>query len=199
MSKLIVLLIAFLLGSIPFGLLVGRYLKGIDIRKYGSGNIGTTNAFRILGPKGGMMVLTGDILKGVVAVLLGRSYGGEVLAILAGLAAIAGHNWSIFLGFKGGRGVATGAGVILGLIPSVTLSLVVVWVVTLLLTRYVSLASIVAAVCTPLFMWIFTHSWAYLLFGFAAGAFVIYRHRPNIQRLRKGTEPRIGEGRTRLK
>lgn len=198
MTTFIILLVGFLLGSIPFGLLAGKYLKGIDIRKYGSGNIGTTNAFRILGPQGGAMVLAGDILKGVFAVLLGRAFGGDGLAVMAGLAAVAGHNWSIFLNFKGGRGVATGAGVILALVPGVVLSLLVIWAAVLLLTRYVSLASIVAAFLTPFFMWAFTHSWTYLLFGLLAAAFVIYKHQPNIKRLRDGTEPRIGEGRARF-
>lgn len=193
MKVLFVLAASYLLGSIPWGYLVGVWWKGLDIRRYGSGNIGTTNAFRILGPGPGIVVLLGDILKGTLAVLLAKSVGGELLAVTAGLAAIAGHSWSIFLGFRGGRGVATGAGVILGLVPLAIPILFLLWAVTILITRYVSLGSITAAVAAPVVMGWVGHSWLMALLGLLAGAAVIIRHQPNLERLRRGTEPRIGE------
>jgi len=190
---ILVLALSYLLGAIPVGYLVGRYTQGIDIRRYGSRNIGTTNAFRILGTGPGFLVLGGDVLKGLVAVLIGRMGGGTGLALLSGLAAMAGHNWSIFLGFQGGRGVATAAGVILALVPDVVLAALAVWVVVVVLTRYVSLGSIFAAESVPLFMLYFGKAWTHVLFGLVAAALIIYRHRPNIRRLLAGTEFKIGD------
>ncbi|MDH7480170.1 MAG: glycerol-3-phosphate acyltransferase, partial [Syntrophomonadaceae bacterium] len=158
MKVVFVLTASYLLGSIPWGYLVGVWWKGLDIRRYGSGNIGTTNAFRILGPGPGTVVLLGDILKGTLAVLLAKSIGSELLAVAAGLAAIAGHSWSIFLGFRGGRGVATGAGVILGLVPLAIPVLFLLWAGTILVTRYVSVGSITAAVAAPVVMGWVGHS-----------------------------------------
>jgi glycerol-3-phosphate acyltransferase PlsY len=187
------ILVGYLIGSIPCGYLIGRYGKGIDIRLYGSGNIGTTNAFRILGPQWGALVFVGDFLKGALAVLLAQMLaGGLIIPILTGLAVIAGHNWSIFLGFRGGRGVATAGGVILALAPIATLVLAIIFFLTLLITRYVSLSSVTTAVAAPFVMGWFGHSWGLALFGLIAAAFVIYRHLPNLKRLRNGTEPRIG-------
>lgn len=193
MKVVFVLTASYLLGSIPWGYLVGVWWKGLDIRRYGSGNIGTTNAFRILGPGPGTVVLLGDILKGTLAVLLAKSIGSELLAVAAGLAAIAGHSWSIFLGFRGGRGVATGAGVILGLVPLAIPVLFLLWAGTILVTRYVSVGSITAAVAAPVVMGWVGHSWLMALLGLLAGAAVIIRHQPNLERLRRGVEPRIGE------
>jgi len=194
MKVLLVLLLSYLLGSIPWAYLVGRWYGGIDLRRYGSGNTGATNAFRILGPKAGFMVLAGDVLKGVLAVALARLAGGsEYLAAAAGLAAIAGHSWSVFLGFRGGRGVATAAGVILALAPLGVLVLLVVWLLVVFATRYVSLGSITVAAIAPFVLGWTAHSWLMAGFGLAAGGLVIYRHWPNIIRLRKGIEPRIGE------
>jgi acyl-phosphate glycerol 3-phosphate acyltransferase len=127
-------ILGYVLGSVPIGFLVARYWGHIDIRHYGSGNIGTTNVFRTLGFYPGSIVLIGDIGKGVIAVLLGKWLGGEQAALLAGLAAILGHSWSIFLSFKGGRGVATGAGVFLALTPKVILIAALIWILVIAIT-----------------------------------------------------------------
>lgn len=188
-----VLCTAYLLGSIPSGLLVGRYLcHGIDIRAYGSGNIGATNAFRVLGPWAGLLVLVADVAKGMLAVYLAFIFLNTPLAaVLSGAAAIAGHTWPVFLSFKGGRGVATGLGVIIMLVPKVTLVVFCVWLAIVLVTRYVSLASIVGAALTPLLMWFWHAPLSYLYFVTIAAAFVIYRHLPNIQRLWRGEELKL--------
>ncbi len=187
------ILVGYLIGSIPCGYLIGRYGKGIDIRRYGSGNIGTTNAFRILGPQWGVLVFLGDFFKGVLAVLIAQALTeGLIFPILSGLAVVAGHNWPLFLGFRGGRGVATAGGVILALAPAATLVLAIILFLTLFITRYVSVSSMTAAVCAPFVMGWFGHSWGMALFGLIVGAFVFYRHLPNLKRLRQGTEPRIG-------
>lgn len=186
-------IIGYFIGSIPIGYLVVRKLYNIDIRRYGSGNIGFTNVFRTAGWGPGIIVLVGDILKGVIAVLLGRWLGGETAGMLGGLAAIAGHNWSLFLKFSGGRGVATGAGVFLALAPKVIGIAALIWLITIALTRYVSLGSILGAVSVPILILIFHESWLLFIFGLLAAVFVIYRHRPNIKRLLNGTEYKFGE------
>lgn len=186
-------IIGYFIGSIPIGYLVVRKLYNIDIRRYGSGNIGFTNVFRTAGWGPGIIVLVGDILKGVIAVLLGRWLGGETAGMLGGLAAIAGHNWSLFLKFSGGRGVATGAGVFLALAPKVIGIAALIWLITIALTRYVSLGSILGAVSVPILILIFHESWLLFIFGLLAPVFVIYRHRPNIKRLLNGTEYKFGE------
>ncbi|HHW07363.1 MAG TPA: glycerol-3-phosphate 1-O-acyltransferase PlsY [Clostridia bacterium] len=186
-------IIGYFIGSIPIGYLVVRKLYNIDIRRYGSGNIGFTNVFRTAGWGPGIIVLVGDILKGVIAVLVGRWLGGETAGMLGGLAAIAGHNWSLFLKFSGGRGVATGAGVFLALAPKVIGIAALIWLITIALTRYVSLGSILGAVSVPILILIFHESWLLFIFGLLAAVFVIYRHRPNIKRLLNGTEYKFGE------
>lgn len=193
------LLVSYLLGSIPVGYVVGRWVKGIDIRRYGSGNVGATNAFRTMGTGPGLAVLLGDAAKGLLAVLLGKAVGGPPLAILSGLAVMAGHSWSAFLRFQGGRGVATGAGALVAMAPKVVLTAFIIWTLTVLLSRYVSLGSILAAASLPLLMLYFREPWYYVLFGFLAAALVIYRHRPNIRRLLAGTEYKLGERVKRLK
>lgn len=196
MTLAVVLCAAYLLGAVPSGLLVGRYLcQGVDIRTQGSGNIGATNAFRVLGPVPGLVVLVADVAKGVLAVYLALHYLTTPLAVvLSGAAAIAGHTWPVFLRFKGGRGVAVGLGVIAMLVPRVTLVVFVVWLIIVLTTRYVSLASIVGAALTPLLMWLWQAPAAYLYFVAIAAAFVIYRHVPNIKRLWRGEELKLQLG-----
>lgn len=186
-------LISYLIGSIPIGYLVVAKWHGLDIRKYGSGNIGFTNVFRIVGFGPGLIVLVGDIAKGVIAVLLSKQLGGELTAMLGGLAAIAGHNWSLFLGFSGGRGVATGAGVFFALAPKAISLSALIWIVTIALTRYVSLGSILGSIALPILIIVFYDSWLLFVFGLLAAAFVVYRHRPNIKRLLNGTEYKFGD------
>lgn len=193
MNLVLALILGYLIGSIPIGFLVAAKWFKIDIRHHGSGNIGFTNVFRIVGFYPGLVVLIGDIAKGSIAVLLGIWLGGEIAGMLGGLASIAGHNWSLFLGFSGGRGVATGAGVFLALAPKVILIAALIWVATIGITRYVSLGSILGAISVPILMIVFRESWLLFIFGILAAAFVIYRHRPNIKKLLSGTEYKFGE------
>lgn len=193
MDYLIIIALSYLLGSIPNGLIIGKVTKGIDLRHFGSKNIGATNAFRVLGPWPAFWVFVTDALKGVAGVYLGQYImPGVAWALLAGgIAAIAGHNCSLFLGFKGGRGVATGLGVIAMLVPKETAIVFFIWAVIVYLTRYVSLASIVAAALVPISMWFMGEKIEFLYFGILAAAFIIIRHKPNIERLLKGEELKI--------
>lgn len=191
MLILVIVLISYLLGSVPVGFIVGK-TKGIDIRKHGSGNIGTTNAFRVMG-KAGIIVLAGDVAKGILAVLLGKYFGGPVVGLISGLAAMAGHNWSIFLKFNGGRGVATAAGVLIALAPPVMVLALSIWGITVFITRYVSLGSILGAGPVPILLWAFDKHWSYIIFGVVVAVLIIYRHCPNLKRLLDGTEYKWGE------
>jgi glycerol-3-phosphate acyltransferase PlsY len=197
MNLILIALGAFLLGSIPTGYLVAR-AKGVDIRKHGSGNIGATNVFRTLGKPLGIFVFLVDALKGFAAVWLGSHYGAgsEWAGIIAAVTAIAGHNYTPWLGFKGGKGIATSAGVLLALMPWAVLAIAVVWVLVFKISRYVSLASICAAAALPVavgLLWFVGcgGNGPLLAFSLAISALAIWRHRTNIQRLRAGTESRF--------
>ena len=188
------LVCAYLAGSIPFGIVVGRGLFGVDPRTVGSGNIGAANAMRALGPTGAALVLLGDVIKGVVPTALATywlGYGHWGVAA-AGLATIVGHNWSIFLGFRGGKGVATGLGVLVVLSWQATVVFAIVWLVTVALTRYSSLASILASAAVPVSLIVLHAPVPYQIYAFIALAFVLWRHAANISRLVAGTELRIG-------
>ena len=193
MAVYAVFILAYFLGAIPFAYLAGR-LKQIDVRKQGSGNIGTTNAFRLLGVKLGIAVLLGDILKGVLAAGLTYHYFGPWGGIIGGLMAMAGHSWNPFFGFRpSGKGVATGCGIILVLMPKVALLAALIFVVIAYTTRYVSLGSLTAAVAVAISVFIFPEPAPYRIFGLIAAAGIIIRHRTNIQRLLQGTENRFGQ------
>jgi len=193
---------SYLLGSIPTGFLLAK-AKGIDIRTVGSGNIGATNVFRYLGVPAGVFVLLVDALKGWIAVVvLGRLiwnafHGGvdpqvrEWVSIIAGVSAILGHNFTCWLHFKGGKGIATSAGVLIALVPWSLLVIFIVWVIVFALTRYVSLASICASATLPFAAWLTKESFTMICITTAMSALAIYKHRLNIQRLLKGTESRI--------
>jgi glycerol-3-phosphate acyltransferase PlsY len=188
---------AFLLGSIPTGYLVAR-AKGVDIRKHGSGNIGATNVFRTLGKPLGVLVFLIDALKGFGAVWLANHFGEACpwTGIVAAVAAIAGHNYTPWLGFKGGKGIATSAGVLLALMPWAVLVIAIVWFAVFKISRYVSLASICAAAALPVAvgaLWYAGFGGNGPLLGFALiiSALAIWRHRSNIERLRAGTESRF--------
>ena len=187
---------SYLLGSIPTGYVAGR-LRGIDIRKVGSGNIGATNVLRILGRRAGITVLLLDALKGFAACrwipLIVAASPSEDLRIVAGLAAILGHNYTCWLRFKGGKGIATSAGVLLGWLPWGFAMVLAVWLVVFLTSRYVSLASIAAAAALPVAAWITSGSYRMLAVGALVGGLAIYKHRSNIQRLLNGTENRFGK------
>lgn len=230
-------LLAFLLGSIPFGLFIAR-ARGIDIRQHGSGNIGATNVFRIVGKKYGLSCLFLDLLKGFVPVVIalnlvhiaGRGIPvplaflwpfavelgadnqlkGQLVHVISALAAVLGHNYSPWIGFKGGKGIATSAGVLLGLMPAGVVVLLVIFILTLVVTRYVAVASMVGAVSLP----ILTHlgarfhknaeglslweagMWNKPLFALSVliAAMAVWKHRTNIRRLREGTESRFSWG-----
>lgn len=192
---LLALLLSYLLGSIPNGLWLCRALWHVDLRQHGSHNIGATNAWRTLGKGPGFLVFFLDMLKGLLAVWLGEMLVGTPLVmILCGVLAIVGHSLSLFLRFHGGKGVATGLGVILMLMPKVTVIVFLVWLLLVLATRYVSLGSIVAAALVPVLALVFGYPALYVAFGVLAAAFIIVRHRSNITRLLNGTENRISAG-----
>ncbi len=211
----IVLLLAasYLLGAVPFGVIVSTKIKGVDIRQVGSGNIGTANAIRALGPFWGGAVFLGDALKGVLPVLAAKYLcstmpaaipkGMEALIIvLAGLIAIIGHNFPIYLGFKGGKGVATSFGVFLALNPLAALSGLGIWILTVLTTKLASLGSLLASLALPIFMYIFKAPIEFMIFGVIATIFVFWMHRANIGRLVRGEERKItdkAEGEQKIK
>lgn len=186
--------LAYFMGSLPNGVVIGKRVKGIDIRDHGSGNSGATNAYRVLGPKYGIMVLIADVLKGFIPVMLADMAGIRGIAlILIGIVAIVGHSLSLFLNFKGGKGVATSLGVFLYLVPQVMLVVVAAFILVVYTTRYISLASIVGAALLPiltLFMPIREgiDRPSIFIISLLMGLFVIYRHRSNITRLLNGTE-----------
>ncbi|QPJ60427.1 MAG: glycerol-3-phosphate 1-O-acyltransferase PlsY [Candidatus Nitronauta litoralis] len=192
MNLLIILcLTAYLLGSIPFGVIFAR-LNKVDLRKHGSGNIGATNVARTLGKKLGVLTLVGDALKGVAAVALADALQTNPVHIaIAGLLAFLGHLFPVFLKFRGGKGVATGLGIFLYLMPIPTLASMAVFGVSLWMWNFVSLSSIVAAATIPLLAFFFSMEQAYAALASVVAVLVIIRHHANISRLMKGTENRF--------
>jgi acyl phosphate:glycerol-3-phosphate acyltransferase len=228
-------LLAFLLGSIPFGLIIARS-RGIDIRAQGSGNIGATNVLRVMGKKFGIPCLLLDMLKGVIPTMLAitlirfhgqatgmaiapllphthvfpqdQQFTAQLLVVICGLLAILGHNYSPWVGFKGGKGIATSAGVLIAMMPAAIVILLGVWLLVFLVSRYVSLASVTAAAVLPLItLWGSWHhgriqdgTWNKPLFAFTIviAVLAIWKHRSNIQRLREGTENRFERKRARI-
>lgn len=189
-------IVGFLFGSIPSGLIVGKLVYDIDIREHGSKNIGTTNIFRTLGGKSAFIVLLADLLKGVIAILIiNYIYPNNlIISVLAGTSAFLGHNYSIFLGFKGGKGVATGLGILLYFMPKLCIIVILIWGVIVFLTKYVSLASIIAAFSVPFLAWYMNYKFPLVLFGVFASIFIIIRHKSNILRLLNGNESKIKKG-----
>jgi acyl phosphate:glycerol-3-phosphate acyltransferase len=198
-------LLAYLLGSIPTGYVMAK-ARGIDIRKVGSGNIGATNAFRVLGKPTGVFVLLVDAAKGFLAcqfigllvhrALIGQAMSGaelELHKVVGGFSAILGHNYTCWLKFKGGKGIATSAGVILALLPQALAVAFAVWIGLFFTTRYVSVASIGAAFVLPFAAWWAGRSRMMIAVAAVIGALAIYKHRSNIQRLMAGTENRFGK------
>ena len=184
--------IAYLIGSIPSGLILGKLFWHTDLREHGSHNIGATNAWRTLGKGAGIAVFIADSLKGQAGVALGLVLAGTPLAaVLGGLFAIIGHSFSIFLGFHGGKGVATSLGVLTMLMGDVTFIVFVVWFTIVYMTRYVSLGSVVTGFLTPILAALYGYPMEYVLFTVIAAILVIVRHRENIKRLMNGTENKI--------
>lgn len=192
-------LLAFVLGhvcgSVPSGLWLVQAFHGIDIRNYGSKNIGTTNVFRTVGPKTAVLVLIADAFKGILAVgIMSYFFHNPLLDVVTALGALLGHNYSLFLGFKGGKGVATALGLLIFMMPKVAVASFGIWLVCVLLTRYVSLGSIMAAIFTPPLAWYLGYPSAYVIFSVVAAFFVVLRHKENIHRLLTGTESKIKPG-----
>jgi glycerol-3-phosphate acyltransferase PlsY len=198
--------VAYLLGSIPTGYLVAKS-RGLDIRTLGSGNIGATNVFRILGKPAGILVLAVDALKGFVSCyyvgrIVYRALAGplelespvhDYLEIIGGLLAILGHNYTCWLKFKGGKGIATSAGVVLALLPAALAVSLGVWLVTFALTRYVSVASVAGAFVLPFAAWWLVGNPRMIVVAAVIGVLAIYKHRSNMRRLMDGTENRFGK------
>jgi glycerol-3-phosphate acyltransferase PlsY len=185
------IILCYLIGAIPFSYLVSQ-LKGVDIRMRGSGNVGATNVLRTLGPALGAAALGGDFLKGLAAAWIGTMAGGEWLMVGCALAAVLGHCYSVFLRFRGGKGMATSAGIVLYLLPKIFLIMLVVFVVVVALLRYVSLGSITVAILFPILTLVMNEPHELLVFSVLLAALVVYRHSENIDRLRKGTESKLG-------
>ena len=193
LSSLLLLALGYLLGSMPNGYLAGRWLKDIDLRQCGSGSTGATNVLRNVGKGPALVVFLLDVGKGALAVLLAKSFGlNDWVQVLAGLAALAGHIWPMWLGWKGGKAVATGLGMFLGLAWPVGLACFGLFMAVISISRIVSLSSVVAAIGLPVLMLISGGSSAYLVVSLVASVLVLWRHRSNIERLIAGTEPRIG-------
>ena len=191
-----ILIGSYLLGSIPFGVIIVKAWKGIDIRQYGSRNIGATNAMRVVGSwQAFAVVLAVDALKGLIPVYVGRqvSSSNDWLAVACGLAAIVGHSTSVFLRFRGGKAVATSLGVIIGLTPPVAAIGFGLWLILVALTKYVSVGSIVTTLTILPLMFAFDYPLPVKIFGVVASIFVLLKHKSNISRLIQGKEPRIGQ------
>ncbi len=194
------ILVSYLIGSIPTAYIFGRLIKGIDIRQHGSGNVGATNAFRILGKGPGTVVLLIDIFKGAIVTSLVADLFGmtdPLARVFLGLVVVCGHNWTVFLNFKGGKGIATSLGVLIGLtiaigsIRPVVLYTLLTWVVCFVISGYVSLASIIASVVLPILSLAFPQPFAVVFLAIVLCVFVVFRHRPNITRLLEGKESQV--------
>ena len=192
--SVVAVLAAYLVGAVPIGWLVARAFGFGDIRRHGSGNIGATNVLRTVGRLPAIVTLLGDVLKGYLAVWLGTVLGGEqpAAAAMAAVAAVAGNCWSVFLGFRGGKGGATGLGAALRLVPLATLAAIPVFVIIVASFRYVSLGTLLAALCVPLGALMLGYPRTAVLAALVIAAIIVGRHHENIARLRAGTESRLG-------
>ncbi len=182
---------SYLIGSIPFSYLIPKWIGKIDIRTMGSGNTGTTNVVRTLGMKVGVLALIGDFPKGIIPALIGLLWLGELGGIIGGSMAVIGHCYPVWLKFKGGKGVATSAGILIVLMPDICILLLIGQFIIIALTKYMSLASLLSAVLLPILAFIFSKSDQMVLFSIGLALFVIFRHRSNLFRLIKGTETKL--------
>lgn len=190
MEYLLFGIIAYILGSIPTALIVGKLGYKLDIREHGSGNMGATNTFRVLGKKAGIIVTLGDILKGTVAVLIPLLLGVDVNRLIIGFFAVIGHIYPIFAKFKGGKAVATSGGIILGIQPLLFIIIFSTFMLSLYLSKYVSLSSMITGVVTVIVS-LFFRDLGLVIVTSILTIFVFYRHKENIKRIRNGTEPKI--------
>jgi len=192
MSAVLLIVFGYLLGSVPTGYLVGR-VAGVDVRKVGSGNIGTANVLRAAGKWAAVATLAGDMLKGLIPVVLARTLTDNLwLHAIVAFAAVIGHCWPVFLRFKGGKAVATGAGTSIGLAPLVGLGLFAFWWAVVLLSRYTSLGAIAVMVVSPFVFLLTGQPVPYILYTIVGGALVLWRHRENARALLNGTERKVG-------
>jgi len=184
---------SYLIGSIPFAYIITKTARGIDIRNFGSGNPGATNVFRVAGKTYGLITLMFDFLKGLITVSVTKLFYPDLISIsiICGLLSIIGHNWPVWLKFRGGKGFATSLGVLLGLIPLVTLFGLITFVIIFILTKYVSLSSVLSSIVVIAMCWIKREQLILCLFVSLTGLMIIIRHRPNIVRLLKGTESKL--------
>lgn len=186
----------YLLGSINSSIIVGRLYRK-DIRMYGSGNAGTTNTLRVLGKKAALLVLIGDLLKGILSYLIGYYITKEPTAgMIAGSASILGHVWPIYFGFRGGKGVLTSFAVMLMMDWKISLMVLGIFIIVVILTRYVSLGSIIAAICLPILAAILSRPVTQIVFSIIIAVLLIFMHRANIKRLASGTESKLGTKKT---
>ena len=198
MTDALIVIGGYLLGSIPFGYVLPRLVRGEDIRQQGSGNLGASNVWRVYGRSLGIPVAVLDVAKGFVPAALGLRLGGDWVGVLAGAAAMAGHARPVYLGFsKGGKMVATAGGVALALAPLAAVACLVTWLLVFAVFRFASVASIVTALALPVLSWAFGASWPIVAFTAAAALGVVALHRQNIRRLLSGTEPRFSRTATR--
>jgi acyl phosphate:glycerol-3-phosphate acyltransferase len=187
----VLFVLAYLCGSIPFGVIVGKLFYGVDVRQHGSGNVGTTNVFRVLGKKAGAAVMVCDILKGWLPAFVAVQFFSPWAAIFIAAAPVIGHMYSIFLKGRGGKGIATGAGVVLALVPLAFAIIFITWLVLIVVTRYVSVASLTAAALVPVLTIAFSEPLPYEIAGVLVAILVWWAHRGNIQRLLAGEENRV--------
>jgi glycerol-3-phosphate acyltransferase PlsY len=194
MLYLAVSVIGYMIGNFATSFFVGKATRNIDIRHHGSGNAGATNTFRVLGFTAGIIVFVGDVLKGIAAVLIGRWIAGDIGAVIAGGSAVIGHDWPVVLGFKGGKGIATSFGCLIILFPKIALILFIVAILIIIISRYVSLASISASIGFPiavLFFQEYRSRWEYVALSIVLSIIALCRHKANILRLLEGRENKI--------
>ncbi|AGB19368.1 glycerol-3-phosphate 1-O-acyltransferase PlsY [Thermoanaerobacterium thermosaccharolyticum] len=190
---IIVAILSYLIGSFNSAYFFTNYIKKTDIRKYGSGNAGATNVMRVLGFKVAFLVFLSDALKGVLAVLLGRLIAGDLGGLIAGIAVVCGHNWPVFLGFKGGKGIATSFGAIISISPAIAILSLIIGIAIISISKYVSLGSILGAISFLLLNIIYYRSPNMLVFAIIITSLAVFQHRANIKRLLNGTESKLGQ------
>lgn len=193
MEYVLLVLLCYMVGSIPFSYIFSRMLGGVDIRSKGTGNVGATNVLRTLGIKVAVASLLGDVFKGAVSAWLGFYLGGPTLAALCVTAAVVGHCWPVFLGFKGGKGVATWGGAILILMPLMGLIGAANLVIIIAASGFVSLGSICTVAILPIIIFLMHYPWQYVAMSLIIAAIIIFRHKTNLERLHNGTESRINQ------
>ena len=192
MITFLIVLLAYLIGSIPSGLLIGKLFYGIDIREHGSGNLGGTNTFRTLGVKAGLTVTIMDVLKGTIATLLPVMLGADLHLLIPGIAAVIGHMFPIFAGFRGGKAVATSGGILLAYAPLLFIGAFLVFFISLYFSKYVSLSSMITAIVSLIVSFFYKGFDLPLVIVIALlTIFIFYRHRANIKRIMDGTEPKV--------